>query len=327
MKVCVTGAAGYIGSVVTELLCDRGMTVIALDNLRNGHREAVDPRALFYPLDLLDVTALQTIMNTHLPDAVVHLAAEALIGESMSNPGFFYRENVVAGLSLLDAMVQAGVHRLVFSSSSSVYGIPEEIPIIEEAAGHPCNPYGETKWVLERALYWYYGAHGIKSISLRYFNACGATRLYGEDHRPETHIIPLLFDVALGRRDAFNLYGTDYPTSDGTCIRDYIHVADIALAHLAALEKMDQIGYGAFNIGNGFGYSNRDVVDMVRRVTESEIIVRESPRRPGDPPVLVADARRIGKSLDWHSSRFPRLEEMVSTAWEWRKAHPEGYRT
>lgn len=324
MKVLVTGAAGYIGSVVTESLCNRGFAVVSLDSLRNGHRQAIDGRARFLQLDLLDRSTLNECLSLEKPDAVVHLAAEALIDESIRNPALFYRENIVAGLNLLDAMVQADVKRLVFSSSAAVYGVPERIPIQEEDAGEPCNPYGETKWAFERALKWYREAYGIQSISLRYFSACGATLHHGEDHRPETHIVPLLFEVALGFREVFQLFGRDYPTQDGTCIRDYVHVLDIANAHLLALEKIDKVGLGVFNIGDGFGYSNSEVIEIVRCVTGHPIRVILAPCRPGDPPVLIADARLIMQSLGWKPS-FPKLEEMISSAWEWRKSHPEGY--
>lgn len=255
MKILVTGGAGFIGSVVTELLCDAGHIVTVWDNLANGHRAAVDERARFHEIDLLDAVVVREHLQALCPDAVVHLAAEALIDVSMRDPGRFYRANLVGGINLLDAMVTAGVPRLVFSSTAATYGQPEHTPITEEMAGHPCNSYGESKWAFERALRWYQAAHGLRHISLRYFNACGATALHGEDHRPETHIIPLLFAVALGQRSDFRLFGTDRATPDGTCVRDYVHVVDIARAHLLALDRMDIVEPTAVNLGLGRGYS------------------------------------------------------------------------
>lgn len=323
-RIVVTGAAGYIGSVVTELLCDAGLDVAAWDNLGNGHRGAVDPRARFAQVDLAERDAVRAAMLAERPHAVVHLAAEALIDVSMRDPGLFYRANLVGGINLLDAMVAAGTTRLVFSSTAATYGQPERVPITEEMAGNPCNSYGESKWAFERALRWYEAAHGLRHVSFRYFNACGATRAHGEDHRPETHIIPLLLATAQGRRDVFRLFGTDRATPDGTCVRDYVHVVDIAEAHLLALGRIDAVSSGAFNLGLGHGYSNREVIAAVERVTGVTLPVEPAPRRPGDPDTLIADPGLSRRVLGW-SPRFPGLESMVATAWEWRQEHPEGY--
>lgn len=323
-RVVVTGAAGYIGSVVTELLCDAGHQVVAWDNLKNGHRDAVDSRARFALVDLADREAVRGALLPERPDAVVHLAAEALIDASMRDPGLFYRANLVGGINLLDAMVEAGSRHLIFSSTAATYGQPERTPITEEMAGSPCNSYGESKWAFERSLRWYETAHGLRHVSFRYFNACGATRAHGEDHRPETHIIPLLIQTALGRRGVFRLFGTDRATPDGTCVRDYVHVLDIAGAHVLALERGDAVACGAYNLGLGRGYSNREVIAAVERVTGRELPVEPAPRRPGDPDILVADAAKCRRELGWEP-RFPDLDAMVATAWAWRREHPEGY--
>ena len=324
MRILVTGAAGFIGSVVTEVLCDHGHTVIAWDNLRNGHRMAIDSRADFEQIDLLDAVKVSERMRAWQPEAVVHLAAEALIEVSMRDPGRFYSANLIGGIHLLDAMIASGVRRLVFSSSSSVYGQPDRWPITEDMAGCPCNSYGETKWAFERALHWFKTAHGLKYVSFRYFNACGATKQHGEDHRPETHIIPLLFAAALGRRKAFQLYGNDYDTPDGTCIRDYIHVADIAEAHRKSLEILDCIDSGPFNLGLGHGYSNHEVIKTVEEVIGLRIPREQCPRREGDPSVLIADPSQAYQTLAW-TAKYNDLKTMVATAWEWHLKHPEGY--
>jgi UDP-glucose 4-epimerase len=298
--------------------------VVALDNLKNGHRAAVHPGATFVQTDLLDADGLTESLRKQRVEAVVHLAAEALIDVSMRDPGLFFRVNVIGGLNLLDAMVATGVRRMVFSSTAAVYGEPEQIPITEEARHAPVNPYGESKLAFEKILAWYHKAYGLKYVTLRYFNACGATERFGEFHVPETHIIPILFEVALGQRARFNLFGTDYDTPDGTCVRDYIHVWDIAHAHVLALKELDRMGARAFNMGNGAGYSNRQVVEAVRQVTGKDIPVVPSPRRPGDPARLVASSDRIRAELGW-TPRYPELTTMVETAWAWRQKHPRGY--
>lgn len=326
MNIFVTGAAGYIGSVVTERLIEHGHTVVAFDSLLHGHREAVHPAARFVQGDLLDREGLMKAVRDARADAVVHLAAEALIDESVRNPGRFFAANTTGGLNLLDGMVAAGVTRLIFSSTAAVYGEPQAIPIPEDARLQPVNAYGESKLAFERALPWYHRAHGLRHVSLRYFNACGATDRCGEQHTPETHLIPLVLDVALGRRQAIHLFGTDYDTPDGTCIRDYVHVRDIADAHIRCLEHIDRIEPTAFNLGNGTGYSNREVVAAVQRVTGRRVTVVEAPRRPGDPARLVADAHRINRAIGW-TPALPELETMIASAWAWHLKVADGVAT
>ena len=323
MTVLVTGAAGYIGSVVAERLIEHGHGVAALDDLSQGHRAAVPPAAAFMEGDLRDRARLAEVMSTVRPDAVVHLAAEALVGESVTEPAKFFEVNVTGGLNLLDAMRAGGVRRLVFSSTAAVYGEPGETPIREDAPLRPVNAYGASKLAFERALPWYASAYGLRHVSLRYFNACGATAERGEHHVPETHLIALLLDVALGLRPGIRIFGTDYDTPDGTCIRDYVHVGDIADAHLLALDRIDDIGAGAFNLGNGAGFSNREVVAAARRVTGHAIPATDARRRAGDPARLVASADRARAVLDW-SPRYTTLEAMIATAWAWRqeRLHP-----
>jgi UDP-glucose 4-epimerase len=324
MKILVTGAAGFIGSVVTELLIDNGYEVIALDNLQHGHRAAVHPEARFVHADILDERLLRALFQEEKVDAVAHLAAEALIDESLRDPGRFYRANVSGGLNLLEAMVSAGVKRMVFSSTAAVYGQPKTIPIPEDAPHEPCNSYGESKLAFERMLAWYRIAHDVRYVCLRYFNACGATERFGESRQKETHLIPICFEVALGQRPALHLFGTDYDTPDGTCIRDYVHVMDIARAHLLALEHLDRIQAAAFNLGNGAGYSNREVIETVQQVTGRPVEVIPAARRPGDPARLVASSERARAELGWQP-HYAELATMVSTAWNWRLQHPKGY--
>jgi UDP-glucose 4-epimerase len=326
MKVLVTGAAGYIGSVVTERLVARGHAVVALDNLSRGHRDAVHPGAAFLHGDLLDRTWVLHEIRRGAFEAVVHLAAEALIEESARDPGRFFRVNVAGGLNLLDGMVAAGVLTLVFSSTAAVYGEPSTVPIPEDADTRPVNAYGESKLAFERALRWYARAHGLRHVSLRYFNACGATEQHGERHSPETHFIPLLLEVALGTRPAIDLRGTDYGTPDGTCIRDYVHVGDIADAHVLCLDRIDALEHTAFNLGNGTGYSNREVIEAVSRVTGRPIPVVPASRRPGDPARLVAGSARAIRELGWRP-RVPDLDSMIESAWRWRTEQAEGSST
>jgi len=324
MRILVTGAAGYIGSVVTELLVEQGHDVVALDSLQHGHAGSVSRGAHFIQMDLLDRERLIQLLEEHQVEAVVHLAAEALIDESIRDPGRFYRANVSGGLTLLDAMVSVGVKRLVFSSTAAVYGEPTCIPIKEDDPLAPVNSYGESKLAFERALPWYRRAHDLRYITLRYFNACGATREHGEFHVPETHLIPIVFEVALGYRPEIQLFGNDYDTADGTCIRDYVHVVDIAQAHILGLQKIDKIVARAYNMGNGSGYSNAEVIEAVRAVTGCEIPVHVAERRPGDPARLVASSDRIRAELGW-VPKYPDLHAMVETAWQWRQSNPHGY--
>jgi UDP-glucose 4-epimerase len=317
MRVAVTGGAGYIGSVVTEVLLEQGHDVLVLDNLSKGHRDAVMTPA-FAQIDLLD----QHVVTAHLRefgcDAVIHMAADSLVGESVIKPAKYYRNNMAGGLSLLDAMREAEVPRLVFSSTAAVYGEPAKQPIEEDDPTQPTNPYGETKLAFERALRWYADAYGLSSISLRYFNAAGATERLGERHDPETHLIPLVLQAATGHLPHVTVFGADYPTPDGTCVRDYIHVDDLARAHVLALDGLARPGVcRSYNLGcGGTGYSVRDVIDTAARVTERRIPVVFTERRAGDPAVLVASSERIRKDLGWRP-RFQQLDSIISSAWRW----------
>jgi UDP-glucose 4-epimerase len=324
VRVLVTGAAGYIGSVVVDGLVDAGHQVIALDNLAHGHRKAVNASAEFHQIDLVDAPGVLEVLEAGRVDAVVHMAAEALIDESVRDPGKFYRTNVQGGQNLLDGMMHCGVRRIIFSSTAAVYGEQQSMPISEDVPKMPVNSYGESKLAFERMLHWYRRAHGLSYVTLRYFNACGATGARGESHQPETHLIPIVCDVAMGLRDAVRLYGTDYGTPDGTCIRDYVHVSDIADAHILCLDRVDQIGERAYNLGTGTGHSNCAVVDTVRRLTGREVQVIPDARRLGDPAVLVASPQRIKRELGWNPA-ISDLESIVRSAWEWRQAHPQGY--
>ncbi|MBI4333602.1 MAG: UDP-glucose 4-epimerase GalE [Chloroflexi bacterium] len=324
MKVLVTGAAGYIGSVVTELLVKEGIAVVGVDNLSQGHRQAVAPGAALVEGDVGDASCLGRIFSGHAIDAVLHLAANSIVESSMTDPALYFRNNVTHGINLLDAMTRNGVKRLVFSSSAAVYGEPASVPVTEEAAMAPVNAYGETKLMFERILKWFERAHGLKHISLRYFNAAGASENYGEVHSPETHLVPNILKVALGKGGAIRLFGDDYPTLDGTCVRDYIHVSDIARAHILALRHIDRVGSSVYNMGNGNGFSVKEVIGVCRKVSGHPLPVEVHPRRAGDPPVLVASAEKIRRELGWRPD-YPGLEDIVRTAWEWHRKYPEGY--
>jgi UDP-glucose 4-epimerase len=322
MRVVVTGGAGYIGSVVTETLVEEGHEVVVLDNLVKGHRDAVVDAAAFARVDLLDREILGNRLRTFECEAVIHLAAYSLVGESVTAPGKYYMNNVVAGLALLDAMRDAGVRRLVFSSTAAVYGEPTKQPIDETDPTAPTNPYGETKLAFERALRWYAHAYGVSSISLRYFNAAGATRRNGERHHPETHLIPLVLQAAAAQIPSVTVFGADYPTPDGTCIRDYIHVEDLARAHVLALAALDDPGIcRSYNLGcGGSGYSVRQVIDVAAEVTGRTIPITIGPRRPGDPAVLVASSDRIQRDLGW-TPRLQSLDAIIGSAWRWMQGH------
>lgn len=326
MKVLVTGAAGYIGSIVTERLVDTGHEVVALDSLSHGHKAAIHPSARFELCDLVDRETVLRVFRSQSFDAVIHLAAEALIDVSLKDPGLFFRVNVMGGINLLDGMAETGVQRIVFSSTAAVYGEPTSVPIVEDAAKNPVNSYGESKLAFERMLPWYQRAHGIAHVSLRYFNACGATLKLGEWHVPETHLIPIVMDAAMGIRPHVRLNGSDYETPDGTCVRDYVHVIDIAQAHVLALRQMTAETAVAFNLGNGAGFSNREVIDTVRRITGRPVEIVVAPRRRGDPARLVASAERIKSQFGWSPS-MPGLDEMVASAWRWRLNNPRPYDT
>lgn len=319
MRVLVTGGAGYIGSVVAEELLAGGDEVVVYDSLYKGHRDAVVAGAHFVAGDLMDGATLRETLVSHRIEAVVHMAADSLVGESVTDPAKYYRNNVVAGLVLLEQMRQTGVNQLVFSSTAAVYGEPAKQPIEETDRTAPTNPYGQTKLAFEQALRWFDTAYGTRYVSLRYFNAAGASLRNGERHDPETHLIPLLLQAALGQGPEVTLFGTDYPTPDGTCVRDYIHVVDLARAHVLALRRLESGGASAiYNLGcGGEGYSVKQVVEATRRVTGREVPARFGPRRPGDPAVLIASSQRISEQLGWHPS-MQSLDVIIESAWRWR---------
>jgi len=316
-NVLVTGGAGYVGSVCCAELLRRGHSVTVIDDLSAGFKDAVPAGATFVQLDIGDRAGLTALMNRSRFDVVFHFAAKALIPESVSNPGFFFEHNVASSIILLEMLRAAGIKSLVFSSSAAVYGTPQVVPIDEDSPKKPVNSYGETKLMLERALEWYAKAYGWSVTAFRYFNAAGATSTLGERHKPETHIIPLLLEVAAGERDSFAIYGGDYDTPDGTCLRDYVHVLDIAEAHICALSKMNQPGMSTFNIGLGKSYSVREIWAVAQEVTGRAIPVQTVGRRAGDPAVLCANPQRLMRELGWkpqHSS----LQEIIGSAWQWK---------
>jgi len=323
LRILVVGGAGYIGSVTVADLLAAGHQVVVLDSLVTGHAQAVTPGAELVVGDLEDRELLEVVFERWKFDGVVFYGGFIAAGESMQVPGRYFFNNVANVINLLNAMVDHGVLRFVFSSSAGVYGEPPTAPIPEDAPIAPLNPYGESKALVERLLRWYDSQCGLRYASLRYFNAAGATERLGEDHRPETHLIPVVLEVALGKREAIDIYGTDYPTLDGSCIRDYVHVSDLAQAHFRALERCEQ-GSAIYNLGVGQGFSNREVVETARRVTGHPIPVREAPRRPGDPATLVASAERARLELGWEP-RFNDLGEIIESAWRWHQAHPNGY--
>ena len=324
-KILVTGGAGYVGSVCCLQLLQQGHQVTVVDDLSTGHAAAIPQGAVLHQLDIADRGGIARVLAAGGFDAVFHFAAKALIPESVSNPGMFFDSNVASSIALLETVRAAGIRRFVFSSSAAVYGNPHSTPIDEDHPKNPVNSYGETKLMLERVLHWYAVAYGWTVVAFRYFNACGATATIGENHRPETHIIPLLLETATGERDFFEIYGHDYPTPDGTCLRDYVHVLDIAGAHLLALEVQDQPGLFAYNIGTGTSYSVRQVCRIVEQELGRKVPVKLSPRRNGDPAVLCASPQRLGRELGWRP-RFSDLQTIVRTAWEWKQKHPQGYR-
>jgi UDP-glucose 4-epimerase len=324
MRVLVTGGAGYIGSVVVEELLRDDHRVTVYDNLSKGHRQAVTPGAEFVQADLLDRERLISALRQRKIEAVVHMAADSLVGESVEHPAKYYQNNVVAGLSLLDAMREVEVQRIVFSSTAAVYGEPSKQQIEESDLTGPTNPYGESKLALERALNWYSNAYGLRYVSLRYFNAAGATERCGERHHPETHLIPLVLQVAAGLRPHVQVFGDDYPTRDGTCVRDYIHVVDLARAHILALDQLEQRS-AIFNLGcGGDGYTVNEVIESAREVTGRDIAVKVGPRRTGDPAILIASSNLIKRELGW-SPAFQNLEDIISSAWSWFQENPQGY--
>jgi len=318
MRVLVTGGAGYIGSVVADRLLRNGHSVTVLDNLSKGHREAVPAQAEFVQADTGDTAALAGIFEAGRFDAVMHFAASIEVGESVMCPERFFDNNSARSLTLLEAVLKYSVPRFVLSSTAAVYGEPRRIPIMEDDPLEPTNAYGESKLIVERMLSWFHRAHGLRYASLRYFNAAGATAERGEEHNPETHLIPLVLQVPLGKRPAISIFGTDYPTKDGTCIRDYIHVDDLATAHLLALDGLEQHPQLICNLGSGNGFSVREVIEIARKVTGHGIPVAEAPRRAGDPAVLVASSEKIRRVLGWNPQHSD-IESIVRSAWEWHK--------
>ncbi|MGQ9675061.1 MAG: UDP-glucose 4-epimerase GalE [Chloroflexota bacterium] len=323
MRILVTGGAGYIGSIVTEQLIDSGHQVVVFDNLYQGHLDAVHPEALFVKGDLADSTAINRVFDAHRLDAVMHFASNTLVSESVEVPFKYIGDNVVNGLSLLRAAVDHGVRRFVLSSTANLFDRPQRVPIDEEERIVPGSPYGESKYLLERILFWLDRTKGMRYAALRYFNAAGASERFGEHHEPETHLIPLVLQVAMGRRERLEIFGDDYPTPDGTCVRDYVHVVDLAQAHILALKALDS-GSRTYNLGNGRGFSVRQVIETAREITGHPIPAVTGPRRPGDPAVLVASSRRISEELGW-KPRYPELRDIIQTAWDWHRRHPQGY--
>jgi UDP-glucose 4-epimerase len=347
MNVLVTGGAGYVGSIVSEELLKEAHQVIVLDNLQQGHKEAVPLEAEFVLADICDAQALNDVFRRFKTDAVMHMAAETAVESSMTDPKRYFQNNVVGGINLLDTMLKHNVDKLIFSSSAAVYGEPQSIPVQESHPTVPVNAYGESKLMFERILSWYGKAYGLKHISLRYFNAAGASKRFGADHHPATHLIPNILKTALrvdsnlkvqgsgltgnsiehrtSNIEPVKVFGTDYPTKDGTCIRDYVHVVDIAQAHILALEKLGKLSGRVYNLGNGEGYSVLEVMETARKVTGVDIPVVISSRRPGDPAVLVASSNRARTELGW-KPEFPKLESIIESAWRWMREHPNGYR-
>jgi UDP-glucose 4-epimerase len=321
MKIFVTGGAGYIGSICVEQLLNAGHTVTVFDNLSEGCRQAVDPRAELIVGDLQKECDIHDALEHARPAAVMHFAANALVGESMENPSKYFRNNVYGGLNLLDAMVAVGVKKFVFSSTCATFGPPDRLPIDETLPQRPINPYGESKLMFEKILRWYDEIHELKFVALRYFNAAGATERFGEDHRIETHLIPNVLKVALGQKENVQIFGTDYETPDGTCIRDYIHILDLAQANMLALGAANSAFY---NLGTGGGTSVREVIATCQRITGKEIAVVEKPRRPGDPARLIAGSDKIQRELGW-KPQFQAIDRIIESAWAWHLRNPQGY--
>lgn len=327
MAVLVTGGAGYIGSHCVYGLIEKGEEVVIVDNLQTGHEDAVHPKARFYKGDIRDRVFLDKVFYENSIDSVIHFAANSIVGESMKQPLSYYDNNVYGTEVLLSAMNKNNVRRIVFSSTAATYGEPERIPILETDRTEPTNAYGETKLAMEKMMKWADGAHGIKFIALRYFNVAGAheSGLIGEDHRPETHLIPLILQVPLNKRETITVFGDDYDTHDGTCIRDYIHVMDLVEAHILALNKLRAGGSSTvYNLGNGEGFSVKEMIDAARRVTGHQIPAVVAGRRAGDPSKLIASSEKAQKELGW-KARYAGVEEIISSAWKWHKSHPNGF--
>jgi UDP-glucose 4-epimerase len=325
MAILVTGGAGYIGSVAVEDLQNKGEEVVVLDNLVYGHRDAVNEKAAFYEGEIGDSELVEKIVREHRVESCMHFSAFAYVGESVEQPQKYYENNFVQTINLLDALLKNDVKKFIFSSTCATYGEPQYVPIDEKHPQHPVNPYGWSKFMVERVLADYDKAYELKFVALRYFNACGASERCGEDHNPETHLIPLILFAAQGKRESIAIFGEDYPTPDGTAIRDYIHISDLSQAHLLALEHLRRGGNSEFiNLGNGGGYSVREVIDAARRVTGKNIEAVVAPRRAGDPSRLVANAAKARDVLGWNP-QFPEIEKIIESAWRWHEAHPKGY--
>lgn len=324
MKVLVTGGAGYIGSVAVDSLVSAGHEVAVVDNLYMGHREAVHSSAEFFEGDLGDREFLSDVFASSRPDSIMHFASHTMVGESMEKPFLYLGENTVNAINLLELGIESGVKRFILSSTANLFDEPERIPISAEERIVPGSPYGESKYFIERLLHWCHVTKGLRYAALRYFNAAGCTETLGEDHTPETHLIPLILQVAMGQRDEIKIFGDDYETPDGTCVRDYIHVADLAQAHILALEALETESVLHYNLGNGNGFSVKEVVEMVREITGHSIPAEITPRRPGDPATLIADSQKIREELGWNP-KYPDLRSIVESAWNWHKAHPQGY--
>lgn len=325
MNILVTGGAGYVGSHCVEELCEAGEDVVVFDNLYYGHREAVHPKATFVEGDLKDADVVNRLFKDNNFDAVMHFASYSLVGESMEQPLLYIGDNITNVLNLFRPMLEHDVKRFILSSTANLFDDPEQMPITEKERIVPGSPYGEGKNIIERQLYWLDKVSDLRYAALRYFNASGAspTGQRGEDHHPETHLIPIVMEVALGKRDKLILFGDDYPTPDGTCVRDYIHVTDLAQAHILALKALDQ-GSRTYNLGNGNGYSNMQVINTIEDVTGKKISYEVGPRRAGDPAILIASSETIKNDLGW-TPRFDSLHDIISTAWEWHRSHPDGY--
>ncbi len=325
MTILVTGGAGYIGSIITEQLVEGGADVVVYDNLYQGHRQAVHPKAKFIQGDLADVPSLKQLFNDHKIEAILHFASYTLVGESVEKPFMYVGDNVTNGLNLLKTAVEAGTKYFILSSTANLFDDPERIPISEKERIVPGSPYGESKFILERILYWLDKTKGFRYTALRYFNAAGASPERGEDHSPETHLIPVVLNVPLGKRDKITIFGNDYPTADGTCVRDYIHVLDLAQAHILALQALQAGGESRrFNLGNGRGFSIHEVIETARKITGHAIPTEFGPRRPGDPATLIASSEAIQSELGW-KPKYPNLETIVGDAWRWFQKHPKGY--
>ncbi len=328
MAILVCGGAGYIGSHTVHVLIERGEKVVIVDNLQTGHVEAVNPAAIFYRGDIRNAAALEKIFTENQIEAVIHFAANSLVGESVTNPLKYFNNNVGGMQTLLEAMVKFGVDKIIFSSTAAVYGEPEKIPVTETAATNPTNPYGESKLIMEKIMRWVSRANGLKFVSLRYFNAAGAleTGTLGEDHATETHLIPLILQVPLGRRDHITIFGDDYPTPDGTCLRDYVHVMDLASAHILALDYLRNGGSSEiFNLGNGRGFSVKEIIAAAEKVTGKKIKTEIGARRAGDPAQLIASSDKAKKILHW-APKFSSVEKIIEDAWNWHKNNPDGYK-